>query len=491
MQVEEIKIEGLRREFKVAVEATEIEEKINYRLEEYAKTVKMPGFRPGKVPVSLLRKRFGESLRGEILEQAVNDSSSQTIAERGLRPAARPKIEVTSFDEGGDLEYTMEFDIIPEIEPCDFSKISLSRLVVAVDEKEIDEAVERLAGMHKSSEPVATERKSKEGDIVVIDFVGKVDGETFNGGSAEDYQLELGSGSFIPGFEDQVVGAKAGDHIAVKVTFPEEYGAAELAGKDAVFDVDVKELRETTPAVIDDELAKKFGKETLKELRDAVTEERQRDFRDAARMRLKRALLDELADSHDFDIPESLANEEFDSIWKQYEQQRDEGKLDEEDAAKSDDEHKADFLEISERRVRLGLLLSEVGRLNDIQIAQDEVNQRLFQEAQRYQGQEQQVLEFYRSNPDAMQSLTAPLYEDKVIDFILELANIEDRTVSLEELLAEPEETKKKTTKKPAKKSAKKAPAAKTAKAKDSGDEKPAKKPAAKKKAPAKKAESK
>ncbi len=488
MQVEEIKIEGLRREFKVAVDATEIEDKINYRLEEYAKTVKMPGFRPGKVPISLLRKRHGDSLRGEVLEQAVNDSSAQTISERGLRPAGQPKIEVTSFDEGGDLVYTMEFDVIPDIEPCDFSKISLERLVVGIDEKEIDEAIERLADMHKSSEPISSDRKSKSGDIVVINFLGKVDGEAFPGGTADDYQLELGSGSFIPGFEDQVIGAKAGAHVEVKVSFPEEYGAAELAGKDAVFDVDVKEIRETTPAVIDDELAKKFGKETLKELRDAVNEERQREFQQVSRMRLKRALLDELAGAHDFEIPESLATEEFDSIWQQYEQQRDAGELDEEDAAKSDDDHKSDFLGLSERRVRLGLLLSEVGRLNNIQIAQDEINQRLFQEAQRYQGQEQQVLEFYRNNPQAMQSLTAPLYEDKVIDFVLELAKIEDRTVSMEELLAEPEDTgKKPAKKKAAKKPAKKAAPAKAAKAKDSDGEKPAKKPAAKKK-PAKKA---
>lgn len=477
MQVEEIKIEGLRREFKVAVDATEIEDKINYRLTEYAKTVKMPGFRPGKVPVSLLRKRFGDSVRGEILEQAVNDTSNQTITERGLRPAHQPKIEVTSFDEGGDLEYTMEFDVIPEIEPCDFSKISLERLVVAVDEKEIDEALDRLADMHKSSEPITGNRKSKKGDVTVIDFVGKVGGEEFAGGSAEDYHLELGSGSFIPGFEEQVIGSKAGDKIEVNVKFPDEYGAEDLAGKDAVFDVTVKELRESTPAEIDDELAKKFGKENLKELREAIEEERQREFHEVARMRLKRALLDELSNAHEFEIPETLANEEFEAIWQQYEQQRDAGELDDDDKAKSDDEHKADFKEISERRVRLGLLLSEVGRLNDIQIGQDEINQRLFQEAQRYQGQEQQVLEFYRSNPQAMQSLTAPLYEDKVVDFILELTKIEDRTVSLEELLAEPEETKKKPAKKAA---AKKAPAKKTA----------AKKPAAKKKAPTKKDES-
>ena len=452
-------------------------EKITARLEDIAKTIKMPGFRPGKVPVSVIRKRHGDALRGEILEQSVNDSSNQALTERALRPASQPKIEVTSFEVGGDLEYTIEFDIIPEITPCDFSKLKVERLVVETDEKEIDEAIERLASMHKSSEPISGSRKSKSGDVAVINFVGSVDGEKFDGGSAEDYELELGSGSFIPGFEEQVIGAKAGDKLEVKVSFPAEYGAAELAGKDAVFEVEVKELRETTPAEINDELATKFGKETVKELREAVGEERQREFAEVSRMRQKRALLDSLFDAHDFETPESLATEEFNAIWQQFEQQREAGQLEEEDADKSDDEHKADFKEIAERRVRLGLLLSEVGRINEIQVSQDEINQRLFQEAQRYQGQEQQVLEFYQKNPQAMQGLTAPLYEDKVVDFILELAKVEDRTVSHEELLAEPEET--------AKPAAKKKPAKKAAAKKSDADTD--KKPAAKKKAPAKK----
>ncbi len=486
MQVTEVKAEGLRREFTISVPASDIEETITSRLKEVAKTIKMPGFRPGKVPVSLVRQRYGDSLRGEILEKTVNESSTTAISDRDLRPASQPKIEVKSFEEGGDLEYSLEFDIIPEITPCDFSKIKLEKLTVGVDEKEIDEAIERLATMQKTSVPISGNRKSKSGDVLVIDFAGKVDGELFPGGTAEDYELELGSGSFIPGFEDQLVGQKSGDQLDVNVTFPDEYGAEDLAGKPAVFDVTVKEIRESAPAEINDELAKKFGKETLAELREAVTEDRQREFGEITRMRLKRSLLDELAAQHNFDTPQGMVDDEFNSIWQQYEQQRDEDKLDDEDKAKSDDEHKSDFREIAERRVSLGLLLSEVGRANNIQVGQDEINQRLFQEAQKYPGQEQQVLEFYRSNPQAMESVTAPVYEDKVIDFILELAQLESRTVTMEELLKEPDEPKK-----PAKK--KKATPKKAAKtekvAKSDADESPKKKPAAKKSAAKKKSD--
>ncbi|MBT3556539.1 MAG: trigger factor [Rhodospirillales bacterium] len=478
MQVTEVKSEGLRREFTISVPASDIAETMDTRLKEVAKTIKMPGFRPGKVPVSLVRQRYGESLRGEILEKTVNESSSTAITERDLRPASQPKIEVKSFEDGGDLEYSIEFDIIPEITPCDFSKIKLEQLTVAVEEKEIDEAIERLASMQKSSKPISGSRKSKTGDVLSIDFAGKVDGELFPGGTAEDYELELGTGSFIPGFEDQLVGYKAGDKVEVNVKFPDEYGAEELAGKDAVFDVTVKEIRESVPAEVDDELAKKFGKETLAELREAVSEDRQREFGDLTRMRLKRNLLDELSAQHDFDIPQGMVDDEYNSIWAQYEQQRDAEELDDEDKDKSEDEHKADFREIAERRVSLGLLLSEVGRVNNIQVGQDEINQRLFQEAQKYPGQEQQVLEFYRGNPQAMESVSAPVYEDKVIDFILELAQLEPRTVTMEELLKEPDEPKKPTKKKAAKK-----PAKKVAATADDAEKPAKKKPAAKKKA--------
>lgn len=443
MRVTEVKSEGLHREFAISVPAADIEVTMNNRLGEVAKTLNMPGFRPGKVPISLVKKRYGESLRGEILEKTVKESTNAALTERELRPASQPKVAVTSFDAGGDLEYTVEFDIIPKITPCDFSDIKLEKLTVAVEDKEIDEAIARLADMHKSSKPISGNRPSKSGDVIVIDFAGQVDGETFPGGTAENYELELGSGSFIPGFEDQLVGQKASTELNVNVTFPKEYGAEDLAGKKAVFAVTVKEIRETAPAKIDDDLAKKFGQETMAEMRKAVAEERRREFGELTRMRMKRSLLDKLVELHDFETPQVMIDDEFNAIWQQFERQRDQGRLDEDDKAKSEDEHRADFRELAERRVSLGLLLSEVGKSNNIQVDQDEINQRLFQEAQRHQGQEKQVLEFYRSNPQAMESLTSPIYEDKVIDFILELAQVETRTVSMEELLKEPEETKK------------------------------------------------
>ncbi len=477
MQVTEVKSEGLHREFAISVPADDIENTMNARLSEVAKTITMPGFRPGKVPVSLIKKRYGDSLRGEILEKTVNESTTTALTERELRPASQPKIEVTSFEDGGDLEYTVAFDIIPQVTPCDFSKITLEKLSVELEDKQIDEALEHLSRIHKTSAPIKSKRKSKSGDVVLIDFEGRIDGELFPGGSAEDYELELGSGSFMPGFEDQLIGQNAGTKLNINVTFPEEYGAEDLAGKDAVFAVNLKEIHETTAAAIDDELAKKLGKETVVELREAIAEERQREFGELTRTRMKRNLLDELHDRHDFEIPQGMVDDEFNAIWQQFEQRRDQDQLDDEDKEKSDDEHRADFQEIAKRRVKLALLLSEVGKSNEIQVGQDEINQRLFQEAQRYPGQEQKILEFYRSNPQAMESLSAPLYEDKVIDFILELVKQEAKSITLEELMKEPEETKKPGKKKaPAKKRA-------TKKTADSsgGDSKATKKTAARK----------
>jgi len=324
-----------------------------------------------------------------------------------------------------------------------------------------------LAGAHKTSEPVSGSRKSKSGDITVIDFVGKVDGEEFAGGKAEDYSLELGTGSFIPGFEEQLIGAKVGDHVEVKVSFPKEYGAEELAGKDAVFDVDVKELRETAEAPIDDELAKKVGLEDLETLKKNIREEHEREFKDMARQRMKRSLLDELEAGHDFEIPQSLVENEFEGIWGQFEEHRkqalEKGSEEDPSEGKTDDELKEDYRGIAARRVRLGLLLAEIGRLNNIDISQEDLNRAMMAEAQRYQGQEQQVLEYFRNNPEAMQQIQAPLLEDKVVDFIFELAKVTDKNVSIDDLVKAPEEAA------PAKKKAtakKKAPAKKKAAAK-------------------------
>ena len=464
MQVTETKSEGLLYEFSITVPADEIETVVTNRLNELKKTAKIPGFRPGKVPVQMLRKQYGPSIMGEVLERTVGETSQKAMDERELRPVAQPKIEIVKFEDGTDLEYTMAIEVMPTVEPMDFSKINLERMVVKADEEEITNALDRLANAHKTSEPVAKARKSKEGDFLVIDFVGKVDGEEFAGGKAEDYSLELGSGSFIPGFEDQLTGAKVGDHVEVNVKFPEEYGAEELAGKDAIFDVDVKELREGSPAVIDDELAKKAGIDDLETLKANIREEHEREFNEMARQRMKRTLLDELEDNHEFEVPASLVENEFEGIWAQFEQHRkqaeEEGVKEDVNEGKTDDELKEDYQAIAVRRVRLGLLLAEIGRMNNIDLNQEDLSRAMMQEAQRYPGQEQMVMDYFRNNPEAMHQLRAPILEDKVVDFIFELAKVSEKDVSIEELLKEPEEAPKK------KKAAKKAPGKKKAPAK-------------------------
>lgn len=486
MQVSETKSEGLSREFTVSLPASEIEDKISLRLKEIAQTAQLPGFRPGKVPVSMLRKRYGPSVMGEILEKAVGDSSQQALAEKDVRPAMQPEIEVTSFDEGKDLEYVIKVECLPEIKPIDFSKISLERLVPTPDDKEVQSALENIAASNKTSAAIAKKRKSKSGDVLIIDFVGSVDGEEFPGGKAEGYELELGSNSFIPGFEDQLVDVNAEEDVEVNVNFPDEYGAAELAGKAAVFKVVVKEIREATPAEIDDELAKKLGLESLDALKETITEEQGRELKNMSRMRTKRQLLDELTESCDFEIPQKLAEAEFESIWTQYEEQKKSGEADDSDEELSEDEQRSDFKEIAERRVSLGLLLSEIGRLNNIQVSQDDVTRAIMEQAKQYQGQEQAVMDFYKNNSEAMQQITAPLYEEKVVDFIIELAKVTEKTVTVDELMKVLEaDSKEAEEKENAKKPKKKKAAAKEKAASD--DEKPA----PKKKAPAKKAEKK
>ena len=435
MQVTETKSEGLSRELTVSLPASDIENKISIRLKEISTTAQLPGFRPGKVPVSMLRKRYGPSIMGEILEKAVGDSSQQALAEKNIRPAMQPEIEVTSFEDGKDLEYIIKIDCLPEIKPVDFSKISIERLIPITDEKEVQKALENMSNGNKTSTPITKKRKTKAGDVVLIDFVGSIEGEEFPGGKADGYELELGTNSFIPGFEDQLIGKNAQEKVDVKVSFPSDYGAAELAGKKALFKVTVNEIREAIKAEIDDELAKKLGLESLEKLKETIRDEQERELKDMSRTRTKRLLLDSLSNYCDFEVPPKLAATEFDTIWTQYEEQQ---KLDKDNNKSNDlseDEQRSEFKEISVRRVKLGLLLSEIGRLNNIQVSQDDVTRAIMQQAQQHQGQEQAVMEFYKNDPEAMQQITAPLYEEKVVDFILELANVKDTDVTVEQMM--------------------------------------------------------
>jgi trigger factor len=441
MQITETNAEGLRHEFMVVVGADDIERRVQDRLNDIGRSVRLPGFRPGKVPLSVLRKRYGSSVMGEVLEHVVNDSSTTAMRERNLRPALQPQVEIVSFDEGKDLSYKMAVEVLPEIQTMNFSELNLERLKPEVPDQEIDQALERIARQQRKSEPA--DRPAATGDLVVIDFTGSIDGTEFPGGSAKDYTLELGSGAFIPGFEDQLVGAKTGEQRTVDVTFPADYGAPDLAGKTAQFAVAVKEVRAITPQPIDDSLAEAVGMENLEGLRQAVRERIERDYAGLARQRLKRVLLDRLAERHDFPVPQGMVDIELDTIWKQFEAERERARKSgtaPEEGGKSDEELKAEYRAIAERRVKLGLLLSEVGRKNNITVSQEELNRALVDEARRFPGQERQVIEYYRKNPSAADGLRAPIYEDKVVDFVLEMAQVTERGVSPAELLAEAEE---------------------------------------------------
>ncbi|MGE3968508.1 MAG: trigger factor [Dongiaceae bacterium] len=434
MQVTETNVEGLRRQFKVTIPANDVEKRVETELQEIGRSARLPGFRPGKIPMQVLKQRFGQSVRGRVAETAVNDSTHQLLNERGLRAAGQPHIEITSFNEGGDLEYDLAFDLMPEIKPIEFGAIQLERQAVEVSEKEVDEALERLAQAQKRSSPIAEPRPAKLGDVVVVDFEGRIDGVAFPGGKAEGHYLELGSKSTIPGFEDQIAGHSVGEDFDVEVTFPADYPKAELAGKAAKFATTIKEIREPQTVAVDEQLAKDMGAESLEKLRELMKGRIERDYNSLSRGKLKRALLDWLAQKHDFTAPAGLVDGEFDAIWQQIEADRQQGRKDPDDEGKSDEQLKKEYREIAERRVKLGLLLSEVGRLNNIEVGNDEISRQVAMEAQRYPGREKEVVEYYRRTPAALAQLRAPLYEEKVVDYILEQAQVTERKVTAEEL---------------------------------------------------------
>jgi len=437
MQVRETSAEGLKHEFTVVVAAADIEKQIQDRLAEIGRSVRLPGFRPGKAPLALLKKRYGPSVMGEVIEHAVNDSSSAAIKEHKLRPALQPKIEIVSFNEGKDLEYKLAVEVLPDIGPVSLEGIALERWKADVPDSEIDQALERIAKQQRKTAPV--ERAADKGDFVRIDFKGTIGGVAFPGGSADNYLLELGSDGFIPGFEDQLIGAKAGDARTVAVTFPADYGNAELAGKAAEFAVTVKEVRQAETQPIDESLATAVGMENLAELRQAVRERIEREYSGIARHKLKRELLDQLAARFSFAVPAGMLDLEFQQLWREVEAERQrakEGGAPDPETGKNDAELKAEFQALSERRVRLGLLLNEVGRTNSLTVAAEELNRAVIDRARSFPGQEREVLDFYRNNPQALDSLRAPIYEDKVVDFILGKVNVTERAVPPAELTA-------------------------------------------------------
>jgi trigger factor len=439
MEVTQTLSEGLKREFKVVVPAAEVEKKMSGRLDELSRQVRLPGFRPGKVPVSLIKKRYGDSVRGEVLSQAIDESWQEALTKESLRPASQPKIEIVEFKEGADLEYKMAVELIPEIPQPAFGEIQLEKLTTDVADDEVDKAIQRLADARKSFEAAPAEHAAVSGDRVKIDFTGKVEGKEFPGGAGKDMPVEIGAGMFIPGFAEQLEGLKAGDKKELNVKFPETYPVPDLAGKDAVFDVEAKGVEIPVAVKIDEEFSKSLGAESLDQLKEQVKAAIARDYAQVTRTRLKRSLLDSLADTASFELPPSMVEQEFEAIWARVKEAMDQNQLDPEDEGKSEGELREQYRKIAERRVRLGLLLSEVGRANNIKVTQDDLNRAMAEEARRYPGQERRVIEFYRENQQAMQNLQAPIFEDKVVDFILEMAKISEKKVSVEELLKDPD----------------------------------------------------
>ncbi|GGE22431.1 trigger factor [Polymorphobacter glacialis] len=436
MQIAETLNQGLRREYSLVIPAAALAARVDARLAEVSKTIRMPGFRPGKVPPNLVRKMHGEALRGEALQAAVNDGVQQLLSQHQLRPANQPQVDLQGeVAEGADVGFKVAMEILPTLEDVKIDDLALEKLVVGSDEIAVDEAIKRLAGQQQRTEAAAPAYEAKTGDTLVIDFEGRVDGELFDGGKGEGMRVKIGSGSLIPGFEDQLVGAKANDERTVKVSFPEDYNVAYLKGKPAEFAIVVQAVETPVEAAIDDEFAKNFGIDSLDALKEILKEQLDSELGSLTRTHMKRKLLDTLASRHDFEVPETMVSSEFDQIWAQLDQ---EAAQDADPAAARAqlEGERADYRRIAERRVRLGLLLSEIGQRNSITVSQAEMNRLIGQEAARYPGEQQQVVKFFQENAMAAAQLRAPLYEDKVVDFLLSKAEVTERSVTRADLEA-------------------------------------------------------
>lgn len=448
MSVTELKSEGLKKEFKVSVSSADFEKKVDDKIKQIAKTAKLPGFRAGKAPFAMLKKKYKDSVMGEALDDVVRTEVSNLVKDKKLRPATQPDVKVTSFAEGKDIEFEVSLENLPEIKVKDFSDIALDKYMAEVPAEEVEKALNYLAQARKETAPV--ERAAQKSDVVMIDFVGSIDGVEFKGGKGNNYPLELGSNAFIPGFEDQLIGAKAGDKVEVKVKFPDTYHAKDLAGKDAIFVTDVKEVREQKTVEINDDFAKSMGEESLDKLKATISSRIKGDYEAASRMKIKRQLLDTLDKEYKIEVPESLVEAEFKGIMDQYEQAKKYNQLDENEKSKSEDELKAEYKEIAVRRVKLGLVLSQIGQEAEISIKPEDINEAIMREAKKYPGQEQMVLDYYLKNKSAVEGLKAPIFEEKIVDYIISKAKVTEKTVSVEDLYNFDDEAK------PAKKSSKK-----------------------------------
>ncbi|WP_448500816.1 trigger factor [Sphingomonas sp.] len=503
MQTVETLNEGLKRAYTLTITAAEIDEKVEAEVKRVAPQVRMPGFRPGKVPANLVRKMHGEALRQDALNTSIQQGIQTLMAERKLRPAMQPSVALDGYEPGKDAEVKVELEVLPDVPTPAIDGLKLERLIVPVADERVDEQIAQIASQQKKWEDASPKHQARTGDMVVMDFVGKVDGVAFEGGTGEDMSVEIGTGRLIPGFEDQLVGVKAGDEKQIEVTFPEDYGVDTLAGKPATFDLTIKSVKTAGEQAIDDDFAKTLGLDGLEHLQGLIRSQLESETGQLTRTHMKRKLLDQLAEGHDFEVPPSMVEAEFNQIWQQLEHEASHEE-DVEAAMKALEGERDDYRKIAERRVRLGLLLSEIGQANGVEVTQSEMSRLIMQAAQQYRQEDRErFIQYIQQEPMAAAQLRAPLYEDKVVDFLFEKAEISEREVTREELEAAIEaedgnvphvhgpDCDHDHDDKPAKKAAAKKPAAKKATAKDvepAAADAPAEAEAPKKKAATKKA---
>jgi len=448
MQVTETLVEGLKREFKVIVPAQELDQRLNTRLSELKDEVRIKDFRPGKVPVSHLRRLFGKSAMAEIVQNVISEVARDTISERGERAAMQPDFDLPEDDKQADevlagqadLTYTMRYEVLPKVELQDFKGIEVERPVAEVKDEDVDAELQKLAEVTRTF--TAKEGKAETGDRVTAAYVGRIDGEAFPGGTDENAQIRLGTTQLIPGFAEQLEGVAAGEERVVNVKFPDDYGAKQLAGKEASFEVKVKEVAAPDPIELDDEMAKRLGLESLDKLRDAIRQQLKSQTDNASRLKLKRQLLDRLDEMHKLDLPPKMVEQEFDNIWRQITNELEQTGKTFDSEGTSEEKAREEYRKIAERRVRLGLVLSEIGEHNLIEVTEEEVQRGLQAQLRQFPGQEKALVEYYRRNPEALASIRAPIFEEKVVDFLLELVKVSEKPMSREELLREDEDDK-------------------------------------------------
>ncbi|MDX1975478.1 MAG: trigger factor [Rickettsiales bacterium] len=438
MQVTELESKGLKRSYKITVPQAQVETQMEAQLKEAGEKVKIPGFRPGFIPMNVLKQRYGKSVEADVVRQVINNSTNDLLKERKIRPATQPSINIDEYKEGGDLSFTIALEAFPEVPELKFDKIKLPRHVVEITEADIEDALKRISERTPQVERAKEGSKAKSGNVVIIDFEGSVDGKLFDGGTAKDFRLELGSGQFIEGFEAQLEGAKEGEARQVNVTFPKEYHSQSLAGKPASFAVTVKEIHDKTLPVIDEEFAKARGFADLPALHEAVRTQLVREYDQVIRQQLKKDLFDLLDETYEVELPPSMVEMEFNTIWERLQQAKAEG--DESLVGKSDEELKEEYMEIAKRRVKLGIILAETGNRNNIQVTREELGRAVMQQAGQFPGQEKQVLEFYRNHPEHVEDMRGPILEEKAVDLILTKVAFEDKTISAADLLKAEEE---------------------------------------------------